>query len=428
MLLGRSVQLTEPNLLTHERSSASMPFTVSRPEMHSTRRPLPPNGLSGQKKSARLIPVVFLVSILGCNVASERAAGPASQFIYPQPFGHEVVINPFVPLSWQPFNGATGYVLAVGTAAGLQDVFGVGEFPPNVTSWPVDDLLPGSYFARLYTYSASGVGYRDVHFITLPQPLPPAQTAFYATIEQQTASVRLSEGLTGTVVPGTPLAAELALRHRSAPNCTDFAFTLSQLLQQKQIYSRIAMITLDGTSTESHTTVEYYDPFWKKWSVADPTFGVVYFDKSAQRGQGAAELNQYVVSESWSLIKPKFVTSNGDLYMTRYYMDPITLYLNIIPQGDTVQQSVIHDPKQFLVPFSVGLTNPHGVYLFGFDTDTETLQLDNPVGPYSSDSGDIVIDSDASTVWSTAYVLNDNWWIVSAPADAQAYTFRRVLF
>jgi hypothetical protein len=393
--------------------------------------PLPKSsGFPSPEKFLAMISAMLLTSV-GCNFVSSLfgtqpggQTAPAAKFSYPQPSLVGITTaNPFVPFSWQPVSAATAYSLAVGTAPGLEDVFAEGEFPPSVTSWPVGNLLPGSYFARLYTKSAAGWGHSDVRFLVQSQPVPSDQSAFYKTIEQLTASVRMSaDGPTDTAIPGTPLAAELALRQRSTANCVDFAYTLNGLLQQKSIYSRAVNITLDGTSFESHTTVEYYDPFWQKWSIADPTFGVVYFDSNANRGQGAAELNQYVFTQSWDQIKPLFVTPNGDSYMRNYYMDPITLYLNLVPTGGAGQDSVVHDPTEFLIPYQSTSANPSGTYLFGFGDDTESLVLDNPLGPL------ITVDPDDTTVWSQAYSLNDNWSIVSGPADAQAYIFRRVLF
>ena len=371
-----------------------------------------------------------ILGFMGCQTANESlpasdAALPAAMFTYPRPSVRETPsVDPFVPFSWQALSAATAYSLQVGTASGLHDVFAVGEeLPPNVTSWSVDNLLPGVYFARLYTKTSAGWGYKDIQFYALPHPTSLSQSPFYATIEQQTASVRLSTvGITNVAIPGTPLAAELALRHRSTANCLDYAFTLSKLLQQQFIYSRVVQITLDGTSFDSHAIVEYYDPFWGIWSVADPTFGVMYFDVDADLGQSAVELNQYVRAESWDLIKPKFITSNGDSYMRNYYMDPITLYLNLVPPGDTGLEATVHDPRQFFMSYSPGSANPWGTYLFGFGSNTESLVLNNPPAP------PMTIDTDAMTVWSGGYSLNDNWSIVSAPTDAQAYTFRRVLF
>jgi len=310
----------------------------------------------------------------------------------------------------------------VGTAPGLEDVYAAGEFPPNVTTWTVDNLLSGTYYARLFTKSVGGWAYQDLSFTTFPQPIPFDQNTFYATIEQLTASVRMSANEVNVAVPGSPLAAELAARQRSAADCSDYAYTLSGLLQQQHIYSRILQISLNGTYWVQHTTVEYYDPFWQKWSLADATFGAVYFDDTLGRGQSAAELNQYVVAESWDQVKPKFVTPNGDSYMTNYYVDPITLYLNLVPQGSTPPQSLTHDPRQFLLPFSPGVSNPYGFYTFGFGTNAESLEIN------STSAGTLTVDADDSTVWTRAYLFDDGWSIVSAPADAQIYTFRRVMF
>jgi len=396
----------------------------------------------GQCKVGVLVLLVFIVNLIACQssipgppagvLTSEPA--PAATFLYPIGLPTATARSrvfpstaPFTPFQWKPVSSATGYYLQVGTAPGLQDVFAVGELPPNITSWTVDNLLPGLYYTRLYTHSAAGWGYRDLVFYTLAQPIPFDQSTLYATVGQLTASVRLSaDASTNEAVPGSPLAAELAERNRTRADCTDYSYTLSGLLQQQHIYSRIVVITLN--QTVGHTIVEYYDPFWNKWSVADATFGVVYFDDGLQRGQSAAELNQYVDSESWDLIKPKFVTPNGDSYMTNYYMDPITLYLNLVPQGSTEADSVIHDPRQFLLLFSPNSANPHGYYLFEFGAINESLELNNPPGPFTPSSGVISVPAEDSTMWSAPYTLNDGWSVVSASSDSEAYTFRRVMF
>jgi hypothetical protein len=392
----------------------------------------PPIGCCGYGwcKIRILVLVLFVLGLDSCQRAqlaldASGAGLPAATLVFP--VGSEPV-NPFTPFRWQPVSGATGYYLQVGTALGLQDVFAVGELPPNINSWAVDNLLPGAYYARLYTHSAAGWAYQDLPFNTVQQSVAIDPSTLYTVVKQQTARVRMSANDANVPISGSALAAEVAGRQKKSADCTDFAYTLIELLQEHNIYSRSVVITLDGTYTEGHTTVEYYDPFLQKWSVADPTFGVFYFDYSLAQGQSAAELNQYVVSESWSLIKPRFVTPNGNSYLTGYYMDPITLYLNLVPQGSTPPASVTHDPRQFLLPFSSGVANPHGYYLFGFGADSESLQLNNPQGPYTADSGTLTIATEDPTTWSSALTLNDNWSIVSAPSGTQAYTFRRVLF
>lgn len=381
-----------------------------------------------QHNVACLILAIFMLTLLGCG---RRAAPvpaqeiPTAMLLYPARAGDNV--DPFRPFSWKPVSSATGYYLKIGTAQGLEDVFGIGELPPNITSWPVDNLLPGTYYARLFTNNSGTWGYEDLWFTTA-QSQSSNPSSFYSSINQLTASVRLSDPPSAIPTPGTPLAAEVALRGRTYADCTDFAFTLVQLLQVQHIYAHPVTLTLDGTGWEGHTVVEYYDPFWQGWSVADPTFGVVYFDKVIQKGQSARELSDDVFAESWNLIQPQFVTPNGDSYMRNYYLDPITMYLNIVPSGSTPPQSVVHDPRQFLIPFPSSSANPHGYYLFGFGDPSESLAIQNPAGPYTSQSGLITVTPQQTTLWSKAYTLNDGWFVGSAPADAQAFTFRRPMF
>ena len=384
----------------------------------------------GCRHSVTCFVLTILIFSLGCGGSRAPTAPtqqiPAATLLYPAKMGDEV--DPFKPFSWKPVNSATGYYLKVGTAPGLEDVFGIGELPPNITSWPVDNLLPGTYYARLFTDNAGTWGYQDLWFTTAAQSQPSDPPSFYSTVNQLTASVRWSDPDDGVPTPGEPLADEVALRGKATADCTDFAFTLVELLQQQHIYARPVTLTLNGTGWDGHTVVEYYDPFWKKWSVADPTFGVVYFDNVIQRGQSAQELSAAVFSESWSLIQPQFVTPNGDSYMRNYYLDPITMYLNVVPQGGTLAKSVVHDPIQFLLPFLYSSANPHGFYLFEFGNSSESLDIQNQPGPYTPQSGLITLTPQQSTLWSKTHTLNDGWVIGSAPADVQAFTFRRPMF
>ena len=382
--------------------------------------------------------VLVMFSLLGCHNVSPGAAKadnaisqPSASFLYPIQGLH---IDPFTPFSWKAVKSATGYYLQVGTTVGGSDIFAVGELPGSVTTWPVDNLLPGTYWARLFTHSPSGWSNVDISFLAAATPPPSDRASFYSTIEQLTSSIRLSsDASTNTPLPGSPLAAEIAPWGRSNAFCTDYSFTLVQLLQAKHIYARSVTLTMVGGTSLGHTVVEYYDPFLRKWSVADATFGLVYFDDSAQQGQSAAELSGYVFAESWSQIHAKFVTPNGKSYMNNYYLDPVTLYLNVVLPGKTATESVVHDPKQFLVPVTIGTANPQGYYTFAFSPASDTMEIENPPGSFASVSGRIRVDpldTDPldSSVWSAAFGLNDGWWIASGPADVQAFTFRRVMF
>ncbi len=380
--------------------------------------------------------VLVLFSLLSCQSVSTRAGGsaisqPSAIFLYPI---QGLSINPFTPFSWKPAKTATGYYLQVGTTQGGDDVFAVGELPAKVTSWPVDNLLPGTYWARLFTHTASGWSNVDISFLAGATPPPSNRASFYSTIEQITGSVRLSaDASTNTPAPGSPLAAEIAIWGRSNAFCTDYAYTVVQLLQAKHIYARSVTLTMFGGTSLGHTVAEYYDPFLQKWSVADATFGLVYFDDSTQLGQSAIELSGYVFAESWTQIRAKFVTSNGSLYATNYYLDPITLYLNVVVPGKTAAESVVHDPKQFLVPVTIGTTNPQGYYIFAFSRVSDAMEIENPPGFFTSVPTLITVnplDPNPldSSVWSNTFGLNDGWSVASGPADVQAYTFRRVMF
>src|SRR5439155_6816046 len=140
--------------------------------------------------------------------------------------------------------------------------------------------------------------YTSISFQAAYQAAPTDPATFYATIEKLTGNVRLSAGIFSNVpTPGTPLGNEVALRGRTAADCTDYSYTLIDLLQQHHVYSRRAVLSLVGNYWIGHTLVEFYDPFRNKWSLTDPTFGVMYFDDTAQTGQSAAELSEYVFSE-----------------------------------------------------------------------------------------------------------------------------------
>lgn len=372
--------------------------------------------------------VLLLLSSSACTGGGEgNHAVPApatAQFIYPS--SKSSTIDPFTKFQWSSLPGSLGYYLNVGTSQGGADVFAVGELPPNVTSWAVDNLLPGqTYYARLITDAGGVFNYVDISFQAQDSSPPIQTTSLYATVEKLTNSVRLSaDEFSNLPTAGTPLADELRLRGRTQADCTDYAYTLVDLLQQKHIYARTVTLTLVGNAWVGHTPVEYYAPYLKKWSVTDPTFGLVYFDHAGQQGQSAAELSGYVVSESFSLIHPKFVTSNGDSYMRNYYLDPITLYLNVVPQGSTPQMSVVHDPTQFLTPVSPGT---QGLYLFEFGNTSGTMQINDPSsGPYTA--GQVAMSAQNNTLWSWVVGLNDGWTITTDPSNIQTFTPRRVLF
>jgi hypothetical protein len=94
-----------------------------------------------------------------------------------------------------------------------------------------------------------------------------------------------------------------------------------------------------------------------------------------------------------------------------------------VPEGSTPQNSVVHDPTQFMLPASAGL---QGLYLFEFPDSSGALQIDNPPGPYPS--GTISFQAEDGTRWSTIAPLDDGWAISSGSSNVQVFTPRRMFF
>jgi len=206
--------------------------------------------------------------------------------------------------------------------------------------------------------------------------------------------------------------------------CIDYAETLIELFRQHKIVSRQVDVDMVPNGYDGHALVEYYDPFLKEWSAADPTFGLVYFDVVAQRGQSISELNQYVVTQSFASIKPKFLTPYGDFFMRSYYIDPVTLFLNVVPSGKTVAQSAINSPTQFLVPDAGGT---QGIHVFEFP-GSGSIVINNPSGNFGWEIGNIGLNPVPNTVWSRSIALNAGWSVVTTSPGVQAFTFKRVMF
>jgi hypothetical protein len=349
-----------------------------------------------------------------------RVDARAAALLYPTA---GALIDPFVPFTWRPAAVADGYFLLVGSSPGLYDVAGAGMLPSNVLSWPIDNLLPGrTYYARLVTVvKGEWVAYEDVSFQAAAQPAPD-RDSFYATVDAAVASVRLSDPSSNIPVPGSTLANEVTQRHRGFVDCTDFANALVSVFQTDHIYSRVVSLTFTGTGY--HTLTEYYDPFQQVWTVADATFGVVYFDDETQLGQSAAQLTPLVLAESWNLIHPKFVTPNKDEYMRAYYLDPIICFENVVKQGDPIVQVVANDPEQFLIPVSGG-HNESGEHVFEFSSPEETITVQ-----YLTATGlhTVKVAPLAPTLWSTPMWLTSGWALVDGAPDVKIFTFRRVMF
>src|SRR5947209_6703499 len=348
-----------------------------------------------------------------------QAGSGIARLSYPQ--DDAVNVDPYVPFTWNAVPNVGAYYLYVGSTPGAKDVFNSGEV--SNTSIPVWGLVPGqNYFARLWTKKNARWYISDTTFQTAPGNLPD-QTNFYQTVQNLTAQVRgMTEGPTNKPLAGSPLTSQVASRGITNATCLDYATVLTELLYQNHISARLRVITFNGTSFDAHTLTEYYDPFWGKWAVADPTFGVTYSDDATRRGQSVEDISQYVLSRQFSSIAVRPVTSYGTYFLTNYYMDPVLLYLNVVPPNGSLADIANNPPDDFpTLQTENVVVGVSGVYLFRFSNQLETATISN--------SGTLLqVQPEDSTTWSASVYLSDGWSFVSAPQDLQIFTLRRVLF
>src|SRR5437870_2505883 len=348
-----------------------------------------------------------------------QAGSGIARLSYPQ--DDAVNVDPYVPFTWNAVPNVGAYYLYVGSTPGAKDVFNSGEV--SNTSIPVWGLVPGqNYFARLWTKKNARWYISDTTFQTAPGNLPD-QTNFYPTVQNLTAQVRgMTEGPTNKPLAGSPLTSQVASRGITNATCLDYATVLTELLYQNHISARLRVITFKWTSFDAHTLTEYYDPFWGKWAVADPTFGVTYSDDATRRGQSVEDISQYVLSRQFSSIAVRPVTSYGTYFLTNYYMDPVLLYLNVVPPNGSLADIANNPPDDFpTLQTENVVVGVSGVYLFRFSNQLETATISN--------SGTLLqVQPEDSTTWSASVYLSDGWSFVSAPQDLQIFTLRRVLF
>ncbi len=302
------------------------------------------------------------------------------------------------------------------------------DLVPTVSNRYVWGLLPSThYFASLCTQKVSGWTCSNTTFTTAPAGQLPDRTAFYNLVQQLTSQVRLmTYGLSNRAIPGTALYQDM-LDHGRDPNnvdCGYYTYTLLDQFTQNHILGRRRDLTLDATS-DGHVVSEYWDPFNSKWQLADSTFGLVYFNPQSLAGQGAEDVSHLLVAGDFSDITPLFVTNNGAAYMRNYYLDPITMYNNVLPFGDTtdtVYTYMPNSPLPFLNASSLNSQGVYGTYVFHFAATTDQITINNagtiltiaPQNPYG---------------WAQGVTLSSGWRITSqVPSGMSLYTFKRILF
>jgi hypothetical protein len=194
-------------------------------------------------------------------------------------------------------------------------------------------------------------------------------------------------------------------------------------LAAQRITARIRNIAFDGNNWDDHVITEYYDPFLSYWIVADPTFGVVYWNPSTSTGMSVSDLSSAVANQNWSSITPfiMYVTTNGGIYTHNYYMDPILLYLNPSAPGNINPQTpLVNSPLPYLTAQSTPGT--YGTWLFSFQIQTDTVTISD------SRLGTFTLGPLNGTSYCQAEILSKGWSIRTAPSGLQMYTMNRYVY
>jgi hypothetical protein len=237
----------------------------------------------------------------------------------------------------------------------------------------------------------------------------------------------MTQGMTNQATPGTPLYQESLdlMQNPNGVTCGTYTLTLLDQFTPNQILGRLRKMTVDGM--DGHVGAEYWDPFNNKWQVADATFGVDYFDSQNQIGQGAEDINNLLLAGNLSDIDFLWVTNNGSQYMSRYYLDPITMYNNVYPFGNLNTTQLLHNyvpnsPLPFLNASSLGAQGTRGTYVFQFAQQSDQITINNAGTPVTVSPGN-------TEGWAVAITLSTGWSITSqVPPGMNMYTFKRIMF
>ncbi len=324
-----------------------------------------------------------------------------SQLVYP--YNGATNVDPFAPIRWTTVplvtgpTGQTGYFLNIGDGkSGDSQSDYVYYTSTNQTGWEGGLVGGKTYYVTLYTFAAYGSGScqsgcwtpASFTFSTAPVATPPSATDFYANILTATATVRnMAAGDTDAAFAHTFLYNNMQQSPNRVALCSDFANNLMVQLNQQGIVAH-RRDTVFGGGPESHSAVEYWDPFLQKWAATDAFYGMMFYDSSKNPAtMGMGEIANALVQGTESDIPNTFVTSAsvtpgcpacfGQYWDMNYFLDPILHYLNPLSLSLlSLELSAPNDPR----PFMLGVANPVGVaanYVFSFASSTDSVQINN---------------------------------------------------
>ncbi len=337
-------------------------------------------------------------------------------------------VDPFAEFLWTATPGAAAYYVKIGSAPGVFDVMSSRAVVPPFTSiYPLGLIGGTTYYVTLFTELASGGWLSSAtSFATAPQPAPVNRAVYWLDIETIVNSVRqMTVGASDTPIAGTLLAQWVALDAASSATSTEYARALEQMLFEQRISARIRHTSFDNPSGEGYALNEYYDLTLNQWVAADAHFGSVYLNTGAATGLSVDQLGAQVLLQNWATIYSSivYVSSYGSQIYDNYYIDPLLLFLNPVPNAATpVVGATPNSPAIYLISQPAGIVGTAGNYIFSFLKSTDTVIIEDPL------YGKLTIGPVPGIIYSRTTGLSAGWTIISRPAGMQILTDRQVMF
>jgi len=370
---------------------------------------------------------VFILAASSCATHGNSSLSTGAAHVgFLSPVNGAVNVDPFAAMEWTPIPNADSYQVYIGSQPDSSGLYFSYPMPATVTSRLPWGLQPNTiYYATLWTENSGTWSMTDsIRFVTGPADPTPDKTSFYAKIARLTAQVRaMTVGPFNLAAPGTTLYQVMLDRFKDptqpVADCTDYAFTLLNVFTSNRVLAQYRGISLNGNDT--HAITEYWDPFIKNWTVADSTFGVVYFDSDIHTGWSADTIGQVLRAGNVASVPRQYVSPYYDTFMHKYYMDPITLFNNLNPVGSNdFITNAVYPADPFLNLVNVGEPADHDdVYTAKFGSSSESFTVQN------ASAGAYTFSPDLPSLWSLPHTLHAGWSASSAPpVDMQLYTYK----